>query len=96
MLKLVLPLCAAIALTGCQSTTSFAQLKPEDKHALIRTMGQDCKEIGFTPGTTEFAECIQTAIVQRDNNISRREAANEIAAAQPFLCPDSLDDWECF
>ncbi|MEM9105230.1 MAG: hypothetical protein AAGC96_06205 [Pseudomonadota bacterium] len=96
MLKLVMPLCAALALAGCQSSTSFAQLKPEDKHALIRTMGQDCKEIGFTPGTTEFAECIQTAIVERDNNISRREAANEIAASQPFLCPDTIDPWACF
>lgn len=95
MLKLIAPICAVIALAGCQSTTPFSQLKPEDKHAVIRTAGQDCKEIGFTPGTTAFSECIQTAIVDRDDNISRREAANEIIASQPFLCPDAVEPWGC-
>lgn len=92
MRRLVLVLGVSMALAACQ--TSFDEMSPEEKNALIQQKGDDCKAFGYKPGTTDFAKCIQTSVIERDRKISQQQAA--AAASRPRYCNDYGGSIVCF
>jgi len=81
-----------MTLAGCQ--TSFDEMSQEEKNALIQQKGDDCKAFGYKPGTTDFAKCIQTFVIERDRKISPHQAA--AAASRPRYCNDYGGSAVCF
>ncbi len=78
MRKPIVVFSVLLALAGCQ--TSFNQMEPADRKALIQKEGDSCKAFGYKPGTTAFAQCIQTAIIERDREISQRQSVAIVEA----------------
>jgi hypothetical protein len=84
MLRVLVISVFAIALAGC--VQSFSQMDDEQKQDFVQKAGQDCKIIGFKPGTQAYTNCIQDAVLQNDSNVSRQRAAATIANSEANSC----------
>ena len=62
-------------LAGCQGSMTFDRMDPIQQASLLEEYRADCREFGFRPGTTAFADCVQKSVIERDRGIQLQRAA---------------------
>ncbi len=60
---------------GCQASLPFDRMDAAQQAALIEKYRGECTAFGFKKGTNAFANCVQTAVIERDRALNLRRAA---------------------
>jgi|GEM_PF-4703886 len=68
------------AVSACQSALPFDQLEPNQREVLLRQYRSDCTAFGFRAGTTDFANCVQQQVIERDRGLALQRAASRASS----------------